>query len=69
MSGAFLALTLLAALLLINWRAVLLLLTAALIALLALGVGVVNSAGAAPVGQVQTAGQTAPAVVSPPQPH
>lgn len=60
MSGPFLALTLLAAVLIFNWRLVLLVLAAALIALVALGMGVAREA----VGQPQPTEQTAP-----PTPH
>jgi hypothetical protein len=50
MNGPFLALTLLAAVLLVNWRVVLVLLFAGLIALVILGVGAVHPADVNAVG-------------------
>ncbi|SHK70130.1 hypothetical protein SAMN05443637_110163 [Pseudonocardia thermophila] len=63
MSGTFLLLTLVAAILLVNWRVVLVVLLAVLIALVVLGTGALRPNNAEAVGQP---GFTSPAVVTQP---
>lgn len=76
MSGSFLALALVAIVLMLNWRLVLLVLTASLIALVALGMGVASGVEPPAVGQPTQVEQPAPAdqpvppaVIDPQQPH
>ena len=69
MTGSFLAIALLTAVLLVNWRVVLLALAAGLIALIAIGLGVVNTADSHAVGQPAAPAAVSPADISPPQPR
>lgn len=71
MSASFLAIALLAAVLLVNWRIVLIGLMACLVALVVIGIGLVDLPTSNAVGQPTHAptapALTAPAVVQPPR--
>ncbi|MGI5126295.1 hypothetical protein ACQEVB_05710 [Pseudonocardia sp. CA-107938] len=66
MNGAFLALTLLAAVLLVNWRIVLVLLFAGLIALVILGMGAVHPENLNAVGLPAFITTVSPGDIGPP---